>query len=249
MTRKLCEVADLLDMAQQQAAPVRQLPDEISVADAYEVQHQIIRRRLARGERLIGAKLGFTSKAKMAQMGVTSIIVGQLTDYMEIANAGTVRLSNLIHPRIEPEVAFRLAHTVGPDEDIVSCVDAVATGLEIIDSRYLNFRFSLPGVIADNTSAAAFSIGPWQPLGADLGDLPVELCVDGVAVERGTTSSILGHPLEALRALQPLAVQYALPLTGGQVILAGAATASAPLTAGVVTARIEGLGSVTVRGA
>jgi 2-oxo-3-hexenedioate decarboxylase len=187
-------------------------------------------------------------------MGISEIICGQLTDAMVIPDGGSVDLTTLIHPRVEPEVVFRLASDVDlddPDVDIAACADAVAPGLEIIDSRYADFRFSLPDVVADNTSAAYFVVGAWRPLDpatrAALGDLAVELLVGGVAVERGSTGEILGHPLEALRALVPLARQYGLPLTAGQVILAGAATAAAPLRAGPIEARLTGLGSARGR--
>jgi 2-oxo-3-hexenedioate decarboxylase len=246
--------ADLLESARRSRKAVPQLRAGLEPAQAYAIQHAVVRRRLARGERLAGTKLGMTSKAKMAQMGISDVICGQLTDAMRIPAGGSVELSTLIHPRVEPEVAFRLARTVDPTDpaiDIVACVDAVAPGLEIIDSRYADFRFSLPDVIADNTSAAYFVVGPWQPINEAtseaLADLAVELLVDGTVVERGSTGQILGHPLDALRALVPLARRHRFPLTAGQVVLAGAATAAAPLARGAVEARIDGLGAVSAR--
>jgi 2-oxo-3-hexenedioate decarboxylase len=187
----------------------------------------------------------------MARMGVSEIIIGQLTDAMQVADGGDVALAGLIHPRVEPEVAFRLARDVDPadaDLDIATCVDAVAPALEIIDSRFRDFRFSLPDVIADNTSAAAFDVGSWQPLPAALGDLAVELTVGGEIAESGSTAAILGHPLDALRALVPMVGRYGFPLTAGQIVLAGAATAAVPFGAGAVKAHVAGLGSVRVRG-
>lgn len=244
------DAARLLDDAQCLVRAVPQLPEGLSLDDAYRIQHALIERRLARGERPVGTKLGFTSKAKMAQMGVSEIIVGQLTDAMEVADDGEVPLGALIHPRIEPELAFRLAADVEPGGDITACVDAVAPALEIIDSRYRDFRFNLADVVADNTSAAGFVVGEWQPIGtsADLGNLDVQLVVDGEVAETGSSAAILGHPLDALRALTPLAYKYAFVLTAGQVVLAGAATAAVPFTASSVEGRVDGLGAVRVRG-
>jgi 2-oxo-3-hexenedioate decarboxylase len=249
-------VAARLDAAQYEATAIEQLPAGLELADAYAIQHAVLGRRLARSERLVGTKLGFTSEAKMAQMGVSEIIVGQLTDAMCVDAGDDVDLARFIHPRIEPEVAFRLARDVDLDDPSVkikSFVDAVAPGLEIIDSRYRDFRFSLPDVIADNTSAAAFVIGEWAVFGewgelVELGDLAVELVVDGVTVESGSTADILGHPMRALQALVGLARRYDFPLRAGDVILAGAATAAVPFGAAIVEARVEALGTVRVRG-
>jgi 2-oxo-3-hexenedioate decarboxylase len=247
----VAELADYLDGAQQQAAAVAQPAEATDLAEAYEVQHALIARRLARGERLAGTKLGFTSRAKMIQMGVSDIIVGQLTDAMQVPEGGSVSLGRFIHPRIEPEVAFRLARDVDPDDplaDVATSVDAVAPALEIIDSRYRDFRFSLPEVVADNTSAAGYVIGAWLPLDGDLGNRSVRLLVDGVDVETGSTAAILGHPLRALGELTRLAAQYGFPLRAGQVVLAGAATAAVPFGASLVEVRVGGLGSASVRG-
>src|SRR5262249_22374133 len=128
-----------LDSAQQSATAVEQLPAGLALPDAYRIQHAVLARRAARGERVGATKLGFTSEAKMAQMGVSEVIAGQLTDAMQVADGGTTDLARFIHPRIEPEIAFRLAVDVDvadPVADIESAVDAVAPALEIIDSRY-----------------------------------------------------------------------------------------------------------------
>jgi 2-oxo-3-hexenedioate decarboxylase len=235
-----------LDAAQRDVHAIEQLDLDADLATAYRIQQELIERRLARGERLVGCKLGFTSKAKMAQMGVSEIIVGRLTDAMQVDDAAGVALSRFIHPRIEPEIAFRLGRDV-TGNDIADCVDAVAPALEIIDSRYRDFRFSLPDVIADNTSAAAFVVGEWQPLRDDA-DLPVRMLVDGVEVEAGSTSAILGHPLYALEQLVELAARYGIGLSTGDIILAGAATAAVPFGEQRVVAEVRGLGTASVRG-
>lgn len=208
--------------------------------EAYAVQEALVARRLARGERLTGFKLGFTSVAKMRQMGVSDLIHGRLTDRMEIPDGGRFDLSRLIHPRVEPEVAFLLGDTLRPGGDLMAAVAAVAPALEVIDSRYDGFLFSLPEVIADNTSAAGYAVGPWSAPG-DLGNLGVLLELDGRPAETGSTAAILGHPLRALAA----AARLAGVLEAGTVILAGAATAAVPLPPGThVRATVSGLGTV-----
>lgn len=251
ITDRVEAVAELLAGAERDGIAVRQPEVPLSIDEAYAVQTRSLRGREARGERQVGVKLGFTSRAKMAQMGIDDVIVGFLTDAHHVGDGGDLSLAGLIHPRVEPEVAFRLARDVDtsdPADDLLSAVDAVAPALEIIDSRYRDFRFSLPAVIADNTSAARFAVGPWAPLPADLGDLDVVLEIDGTAAASGSTSAILGHPLEALRELRQMAERYGHRLRAGSVILAGAATAAVPMpTTGVVTARVAGLGEVGVR--
>ncbi|MFB6625582.1 2-keto-4-pentenoate hydratase [Streptomyces sp. NPDC056374] len=208
--------------------------------EAYAVQEALVARRLAHGERLTGFKLGFTSRAKMRQMGVSDLIHGRLTDRMAIPDGGRVDTSALIHPRVEPEVAFLLGDTLRPGGDPMAAVAAVAPALEVIDSRYHGFRFSLPEVIADNTSAAGYAVGPWSAPG-DLDNLGVLLELDGRLAETGSTAAILGSPLRALAA----AARLAGALEPGTVILAGAATAAVPLPPGThVRATVAGLGTV-----
>lgn len=240
----------LADAAASCEAVLQSAPDAIAnVAAAYRVQHHVVDRRIAEGDRLVGLKLGFTSRAKMQQMDVDSVIFGQLTDAMRIPEGDDVQLSRFIHPRVEPEVAFRIAADADLDDSRlqwVDAVDAVAPALEIIDSRYRDFQFSLEDVIADNTSASAFAIGSWSPL-ARLSNRAVRMRIDGRTKAAGSTSAILGDPLRGMSWLKSAAAQHRLPLAPGDVILAGAATAAVPLVAGVVTVDVADLGSVTVR--
>lgn len=242
--------AKYLDNAQRAAVAVAQLPDSLDLEVAYAVQRDLIDCRVQRGERVVGAKLGFTSAAKMAQMGVHEIIAGTLTDAMRLADGASISLGALIHPRIEPEVAFRVCAplpTDDPSTDALRCVDAVAPALEIIDSRYRDFRFRLSDVVADNASSAAFVIGEWQPI-SDVRDRKVVLQIDGTVVKSGSTADILGHPVNALRAYAELARSRGWSLRPGDLLLAGAATAAVPFSTALVSAEVDGLGAVSVRG-
>ncbi|MFI6284890.1 2-keto-4-pentenoate hydratase [Streptomyces sp. NPDC051018] len=254
MTARLspAELAKRLDAAALNATAIPQLSasDSLSLGEAHAVQRALVDRRVARGERRVGVKLGFTSRAKAAQMGVSDVIIGELTSGMLVPDGGRLDLGRFVHPRVEPEVAFRLGRAVSPDEpphSAVTAINAVAPALEIIDSRYRDFRFSLPDVIADNTSAAAVVVGRWRPPGTGIGNRGVVLTVDGRAVGFGSTAAILGDPLRALGAAVRMAASYGLALPAGTVILAGAATEAVALSAGtVVEAAITGLGRVTV---
>ncbi len=241
-------LARRLDEAQTTRTDTPSLADghELTIDHAYAIQSALIARREHRGEKVIGLKLGFTSEAKMAQMGVSEVIVGHLTDAMRFADGDCLELTSFIHPRVEPEVAYRLGQDVDPDDAMVNieaCVDAVAPAMEIIDSRYRDFRFTYTDVVADNTSAAAFVIGTWQPL-RSMDNRAVRMKVAGVE-SVGSTTAILGNPIRALHALSEICRRRAIPLRAGQVILAGAATAALRLESGIVECDIAGLGSVT----
>jgi 2-oxo-3-hexenedioate decarboxylase len=248
------ELAARLDRAVRSATAIPQLSQEtpLSLEQAYAVQHAGIALRAGRNDPVVGVKLGFTSEAKARQMGVSDVVIGRLTASMQVPDDGTLDVGGLVHPRIEPEVAFRLGTALEPDaaDDPLSAVSEVAPALEIIDSRYRDFRFSLEDVVADNTSAAGFVLGEWRSfegVRAALAGAAVSLAVDGVTVEKGATSAILGDPVRAVAAARRMAGQYGFGLPAGTVILAGAATAAVALEPGVlVEASVDGLGRVSV---
>ena len=104
--------------------------------------------------------MGFTSRAKMVQMGVDDMIWGRLTNSMLVEDGGEIDISNYVHPRVEPEIAYLLkAPLSGPlsTAEAWNAVEAVAPAMEIIDSRYENFKFTVEDVVADNSSSSGFS--------------------------------------------------------------------------------------------
>ncbi|MFI6331940.1 2-keto-4-pentenoate hydratase [Micromonospora chersina] len=246
-------IAEKLGAAADTATAIPQLAAEtgLDVDAAYAVQGALLKRRLDRGERLVGLKMGLTSKAKMAQVGVDEVIWGRLTDVMRVPDGGTVDVADFIHPRVEPEVAFLLDRLPDPGEPVGSftrAVRAVAPAIELIDSRYANFTFSLPDVVADNTSAAAFVVGPWSPVPDGLDNLGVLLEIDGRVAQVGSTAAILGDPRRALDEGIRLAGRHGVRLRKGWVFLAGAATAAVPLRPGAhVRAVVEKLGTASLR--
>ena len=194
--------------------------------------------------------MGFTSKAKMEQMGVHDMIWGRLTDKMQVLNEGDLTFKQFIHPRAEPEIAFRIAKTVDQPltlDNALEYVDVLTVAIEIIDSRYENFKFSLEDVVADNCSSAAFALGSWQAPDTKIQDIAMQLLIDGELVQTGNSNAILGNPLESLVAAARLAAENGEILVKGAVVLAGAATPAVYLKPNQrVEATAEGLGNVVL---
>jgi len=241
-------IAARLDEAALRATPVPQLAEPLTIDEAYDVQSRLLSRRYRRGERPIGIKMGFTSRAKMAQMGVSDLIWGRLTDRMLHPPGDAISRRAFVHPRAEPEIAFllksRLTGTVDAPTALAA-VGAVAAAVEIIDSRYRDFRFSLTDVVADNSSSSALVIGPWVEPTVELGDLRIELVIDGAVRQIGSSAAILGHPLESLVNAARLVGERGESLRAGDIVMAGAATAAEALAPGQhVRAEVEHLGSV-----
>ena len=244
------QIAETLDKAAQEAKPISQISLEqpFTVKEAYKIQRISINQRYERGEKFVGMKLGFTSKAKMEQMGVHDMIWGRLTDGMLLKREGKLPFEKFIHPRAEPELCFLVKKKIDKEitlEEVKDYIVGVCAAVEIIDSRYENFKFSLEDVIADNCSSAAFVIGAWHPLDIPIEKLKIELVIDDEVVQSGTSAAILGNPLESVVAAARLALQYAKPIPMGSYILAGAATPAVYLKQGnSVKARVDHLGEV-----
>lgn len=242
------ELAKILDEAAVNAKPISQLSllNDITIRDAYIIQREAIRCREQRGHEIVGLKMGFTSIAKMEQMGVHDMIWGILTADMVIENGSEASLGNYIHPRAEPEVCFRISKDITAEvslDELDQYVEAMAPAIEIIDSRYENFKFSLEDVVADNCSSTGFVIGPWQDPSRDIKNLSMELLFDGEVVASGSSADILGDPWKSLQAATRLASEYGEPIRKGHIILAGAATAAVFMKEGVeVSARVESMG-------
>ncbi|MBR7964570.1 4-oxalocrotonate decarboxylase [Burkholderia vietnamiensis] len=217
-----------------------------SVAEAYRIQRASIELRKARGERVIGIKLGFTSRAKMVQMGVDSLICGWLTDAMLEEEGAPVDLKRFIHPRVEPEVCFLTKRAIDRSLtalEVQTYLEAVAPAMEIIDSRYKAFRFTLEDVIADNCSSAGLVVGGWSSRFDLLRNAGVIMRFDGRDVQVGTTAAILGDPLRSIVQASRMADNAEVVLPAGTLIMAGAATAAQALTPSLhVQCIVSGLG-------
>jgi 2-oxo-3-hexenedioate decarboxylase len=202
----------------------------LDVETGYRIQDETLRRRLARGEKLTGLKLGLTSKAKQVRMGVDTPFVAWLTDAMELQPGDPVPIESLIHPRIEPEIVFVMGDRLeGPGVTAEQALDAVAgvyAGAEVIDSRFTDFKFTAGDVVADNASSGAYIVAPagLKPGELDLVSEPVVVEVDGEVVDRATGAAVLGDPALALALGANELAKRGLAIEAGWVVLTGGLT-------------------------
>lgn len=245
-----------LDSARLEKRSVERLtlahPD-LTLEEAYAIQEAGIALRHARGETTLGLKMGLTSEAKRKQMGLDSPVFGELTTAMQVPDGGVFPLEGSIHPKIEPEIAFEIGRdlqgSITLEEAAQACTRAFAA-MEILDSRYRDFKyFSLPDVVADNSSSSHFVIAAeGRPLaGLSLETLPIRMEVNGETKQTAVGSAISGHPLRSVVQLCELLAQRGRKLPKGSIVMAGAATIAEVLEPGDrIRTTIEGLGTVEV---
>lgn len=226
---------------------------DLTVDDAYRIQEELVGIKLGQGYRIIGAKMGLTNPAKMKQMRVEEPIYGYIFDYM-VVDGNVLKLSELIHPKVEAEIAFILGEDLeGPGvtiEQVLAAAEYVVPALEMIDSRYENFQFTLPDVIADNTSASRVFIGSAmrKPADLELDLVGVTLAVNGELKDLGAGAAVLGHPAQSVAMLAGMLSRKGLKLKAGQVILTGGMTGALMLSPGdTVTVKWDGLGTMEFR--
>ncbi|NNF21164.1 MAG: 4-oxalocrotonate decarboxylase [Saprospiraceae bacterium] len=246
------KIAEKLDTAALNAKAIPQISLErkLNLEEAYAVQSILLARRYIRNEKLTGLKLGFTSKAKMEQMGVHDMIWGRLTDEMCYHNGASLPRDKFIHPRAEPEIAFLIKKRIDKildHSDLEEYIQGVAVAIEIIDSRYENFKFSLEDVIADNCSSSGYAIGNWMPVTTNLYDINIQLKQGSEIIQEGNSNAILGNPLDSLAAVSRLALESGEIIDNGHIVLAGAATPAVFIEKNQhIQAVAEGLGSVSL---
>lgn len=247
------QLALTVDEAARTASAIPQLTDErkdLTVHDAYAIQAMSIARRLERGERRVGVKMGLTSRAKMQQVGVDEVIWGRLTDGMRLEESGSFSRADYVHPRAEPEIAFLMKKPLSGNVsalEAMSAVEAIAPAIEIIDSRYQDFKFTLPDVVADNSSSSGFVVGDWFHPETPMDNLGIILEADGRPVQIGSTAAILGHPVRSLVQAARLVARWGEQLNPGDIVLAGGATAAHPMQPGMhVRAVFQDLGAVSI---
>ena len=228
---------------------------DMSLTTGYAIQDETLARRLRRGETLTGVKLGLTSRAKQERMHVSQPLVAWLTDAMFLPVGVPVSASKYIHPRVEPEIVFVMGQDLcGPGVSAASAMAAVAwitSGVEVIDSRYKNFRFTAPDVVADNASTGAYVTGPvfLRPDQIDLAGESVAVEVGGQIVDSATGAAILGHPAEALALAANQLAERGQSIRAGQIVLTGGITDAYPVPDGAKLAFHFGhLGSIQIRG-
>lgn len=229
--------------------------DELSIDDAYAIQDALVAAWVEGGDRIAGHKLGLTSKAKQEQMGVDEPAYGVVLGSSVLGPAAEVAVDELIHPRVEPEIVFVLgAELSGPDvtaADVLAATETIVGGIEVIDSRYERFSFTLPDVIADQTSAARIAVGSGGIVPGDVDPATIEctFTVDGVVTGTATGAALLGDPAGCVALLVHHLARSGRGLEAGAVVPAGAPTDAQPLGRGTVAvARYSHLGDVSITG-
>lgn len=252
----IAELADIVDRAQRDAAEIVKLTDgqpDMDIVDGYAVQAELARRWQAEGRRLTGYKGGLTSKAKMVQMGIDVPVFGVLMGDTCVPDGDAVDTSKLIHPKVEAEIAFVTAAELHGDvsiDEVLAATEFVMPAIEVIDSRFKDFKFDIQSVIADNTSAARYVVGgaPRRPGGLDLRVLGVVMERNGEVVGTAAGAAVMGHPAASVVALVRWLADRGQALPAGSLVMTGGVTEAVAVHAGDhVTARVQDLGTVGVR--
>ncbi len=251
------QLAEHLENAELQAHDVTKITDDhpdMDFEDAYNIQWEIRRRKEGRGNKIVGMKMGLTSWAKMAQMGVEEPCYGFLADYFACADGSAIDTKELIHPKVEAEIAFvTKAPLSGPGchvADVFAATDFILPAVEVIDSRYRDFKFDIKSVVADNSSSSRFVTGGVRvPVdGIDLSTIGVVMEKNGEIVELSAGAAVLGNPAESVAMLANMLGERGEHIPAGTFIMTGGVTAAVAVVAGDnISVRYHGLGSLSMR--
>lgn len=242
------------ELSRNQVEPISNRYPELSPAEAYRIQMVNIGIRLQAGRRVVGKKIGLTSKAMQSMLGVFEPDYGHLLDDMVALNGEPIPANRLIQPRCEGEVAFLLGKELcGPGvttSEVLRATDAVLPALEIVDSRVRDWKIKLADTIADNASSAMLVLGNQltSPRALDLRLVGMILEKNGEILNTGAGAAVLGHPAASVAWLANKLGEFGITLQPGEIVLSGAVTAAAPVTAGdFFQAEFDRLGTVAVK--
>ena len=248
------ELAADLAEAERSRVPIAPLTDgnpTIDVVDAYEIQLINIHQRVAEGARVVGHKVGLSSKAMQQMMGVDEPDYGHLLDEMEVFEDKPVKAGRYLYPRVEVEVGFILAEDLpGADcteDDVIAATAAYAPAIELIDTRITDWKIKLCDTIADNASSAGFVLGPERvkPADIDIKSIDAVLTRNGEVVAKGRSDAVLGNPVTAVAWLARKVESFGVRLRRGDIVLPGSCTRAIDARPGDrFLAEFDGLGSV-----
>jgi 2-oxopent-4-enoate/cis-2-oxohex-4-enoate hydratase len=234
--------------------PLTNRHPEITIADAYAIQQRLNARRIAAGERVIGKKIGVTSKAVMNMLGVYQPDFGLLTDGMVYNEGEAIESKTLIQPKAEGEIAFLLKKKLqGPGvtaADVLAATEGVMACFEIVDSRVRDWKIKIQDTGADNASCGVFVLGDRvvDPRDVDLTTCGMVLEKNGEIAATGAGAAALGSPVNAVAWLANTLGKLGIPLKAGEVILSGSLAAMLPVKAGDnLRVTIGGIGGCSVR--
>ncbi|WP_369643879.1 2-oxopent-4-enoate hydratase [Acidovorax sp. A79] len=234
--------------------PLTSRHSDITIDDAYAIQQRMMARRLAAGEKVVGKKIGVTSKAVMDMLGVFQPDFGWLTDAMVYNEGQAIPANTLIQPKAEGEIAFVLKKTLkGPGvtaADVLAATDGVMACFEIVDSRIRDWKIKIQDTVADNASCGVFVLGDRlvDVRDVDLGTCGMVLEKNGDIVATGAGAAALGHPANAVAWLANTLGTHGIALEAGEVILSGSLGIMVPVVAGDnLRVTIGGIGGCSVR--
>lgn len=219
-------------------APLIEQDPALTIDGAYAISLDLLARRLADGERVVGKKIGATSKAVQDMLGVHQPDFGFLTDRMWIEGDIDIEALALIAPRAEAEIAFILRDGLaGPGvtpEQVIAATEAIAPCFEIVDSRIRNWKIGIVDTVADNASCGVFVLGAQRldPRGHDLPGLHVAVSKNGAPLSEGYGHAVQGDPAQAVAWLANTLGAYGVTLDAGDVILSGSLVPLAPAARG-----------------
>ncbi|MDT0575345.1 fumarylacetoacetate hydrolase family protein [Croceicoccus sp. F390] len=199
----------------------------LTIDDAYAISLAFLARRQADGEKVVGKKIGVTSKAVQDMLGVHQPDFGFLTDAMDTGSRIDIAANRLIHPRAEAEIAFLLAKPLnGPgvtEADVLDATHSIAPCFEIVDSRIDDWKIAIVDTVADNASCGVFVLGEARadPRDFDLPNLKVTVTKNGAPLSEGLGSAVQGSPLTAVAWLANTLGQHGVSLDAGDIILSG----------------------------
>lgn len=235
-------------------APITDRVDNISVEDAYHISLNFLKRRCdAGGETLIGKKIGVTSAPVQEMLGVFQPDFGFLTDAMHYEDGAAIPISgNLIQPRAEGEIAFRLKSDLkGPgvtEQDVLDATETIMPCFEIVDSRIDGWKIKIQDTVADNASCGVFTLGSNEvdPREFDLPGLKMRIFKNDELHSEGLGSAVQGNPLTAVAWLANTLGEFGIPFRAGEVILSGSLVPLIPVVAGDrMHLELEGVGTAS----
>jgi 2-keto-4-pentenoate hydratase len=256
MSAAVATIASRLQEAESARRPIDPIAGEIGAGKidvAYAVQSEVTRRGIANGRRLVGRKIGLTSKAVQQQLGVDQPDYGALFADMEIATGERIELAQLIQPRVEAEIALVLERDLSDADvtlaELMRSTAYAVPALEIVDSRIRDWKITILDTVADNGSSARYVLGasPRRLTDVDLESCGMTLTKNGTIVSVGCGAACLGHPLRAALWLARTMAKAGQPLRAGDVVLTGALGPVSPVLIGeFYEARISGFSPVSV---
>ena len=240
-------------LARTTVLPLVEREPGITLEDAYKIQVRMVARRVQAGEKIVGKKIGVTSKPVQDFLGVYQPDFGQLTSGMIYQEGDTIDLGKLIQPKAEAELAFVLkADLVGPGitaMDVIRATDYVAPCFEIVDSRITDWKIKIEDTVADNASCGVFVIGKTRgdPRRLDISLAGMVLEKNGELVSTSAGAAVQGSPANAVAWLANTLGRLGIPFRAGEVILSGSQSVLVPVVDGDdLVCTIGGLGSCRV---